>query len=102
LPLSRPRGRASRAHFAFIDHNEQRALLSRRPFARFTDLTDLTEVDEAPVERVFEETVQTGWAIAAPVRLGRRPIGSLTVVEGKNEELPGDIQDHTSSSRSGT
>ncbi|MGW7684379.1 IclR family transcriptional regulator [Kribbella sp. NPDC054772] len=96
-------GATSRAYFAFLDRNERRALLSGRPFARFTDLT---EVDEVALEQVFEDTVQTGWAfsdgeydaatraIAAPVRLGRRPIGSLTVAEGKSEELIDDIRDH--------
>lgn len=96
-------GATSRAYFAFLDRNERRALLTGRPFARFTDLT---EVDESALDTVFEQTVTTGWAfsdgeydaatraVAAPVRLGRRPIGSLSLVEGKTEELPGEIREY--------
>jgi len=96
-------GATPRAYFAFLDGHERRALLTGRPFARFTDIT---EVDQEALERVFEQTVAQGWAcsegeydagtraIAVPVRLGRRPVGSLSVAEAKTDKHLDDIRDH--------
>lgn len=96
-------GATSRAYFASLDASERRALLSGRPFPKYTDYT---EVDAMALEKLFEQAARDGWvysegeydshtrAIAAPVRLGRRPVGSLTVVESKADDLPGDIRDY--------
>jgi len=85
-------GATSRAYFAFLEPHARRAMLNGRPFARFTENT---EVDEAAFESLLDETLRAGWAysegeydsstraIAAPVRLGKTPIGSLSILESK-------------------
>ncbi len=85
-------GATSRAYFAFLPRSERRMLLAGRPVARYTELT---QVDEAELDRVFDETATVGHAasdgeydqstraVAVPVLLGRRPVGSLTLVESK-------------------
>ena len=95
-------GATSRAYFAFLDPHVRRNLLSGRPFARYTNLT---KVDEAALMDMLDATVRRGWAqsdgeydsatraIAAPVRLGTRPIGSLTVLEPKVVSYQDDITD---------
>lgn len=96
-------GATSRAYFAFIDPLTRRKMFSGRPFARYTELT---EVDETALERLLDETYRRGWAysegeydattraVAVPVRIGRRPVGSLTLVEPKVLEHDDDIRDH--------
>lgn len=96
-------GATSRAYFAFLDPLVRRNMLSGRPFARYTELT---EVDEAALERKLDETYRQGWAysegeydattraISAPVRIGTRPVGSVSVVEPKVVERDDDIRDH--------
>ncbi|MDN5963091.1 MAG: IclR family transcriptional regulator [Actinomyces sp.] len=97
-------GATSRAYFAFLPPGERHQLLAGRPVARFTDLTS---VDEEEVERQFDLAVTRGYAlsegeydgrtraIAVPVMVGRRPIGSLTLLEPKvtstTEELLADL-----------
>jgi len=94
-------GATSRAYFAFLEPHTRRALLNDRPRARFTELT---EVDELAFEALLEETFAAGWAysageydsstraIAAPVRLGKTPIGSLSVLE-PNSRADTDLRD---------
>jgi DNA-binding IclR family transcriptional regulator len=96
-------GATSRAYFAFLDPLVRRKMISGRPFARYTELT---EVDEEAFERMLNETYRTGWAysegeydattraIAAPVRIGAKPIGSLTLVEPKIYDFDDDLRDH--------
>jgi DNA-binding IclR family transcriptional regulator len=85
-------GATSRAYFAFLDPLVRRNMLAGRPFARYTELT---EVDDAALERLLDETYRQGWAysegefdqttraIAAPVRVGTTPVGSISVIEPK-------------------
>ncbi|EWS81321.1 IclR family transcriptional regulator [Brachybacterium phenoliresistens] len=85
-------GATSRAYFAFLDPLVRRNMLSGRPFARYTELT---QVDEAALESLLDETYRLGWAssegefdqttraIAAPVRIGSTPVGSISVIEPK-------------------
>ncbi|WP_208020668.1 IclR family transcriptional regulator [Labedella phragmitis] len=96
-------GATSRAHFAFLDPLERRNMLAGRPFARYTELT---EVDEARLERMLDETYRTGWAysegeydsttraIAAPVLIGTTPVGSMSVVEPKVFHFDDDLREH--------
>ncbi|GAA2221995.1 IclR family transcriptional regulator [Promicromonospora sukumoe] len=96
-------GATSRAYFAFLDPLARRNMLSGRPFARYTELT---EVDEAGLDRLFDEAYRTGWAfsegeydsttraIAAPVLIGSNPVGSISVVEPKVFEYDDDLRDH--------
>lgn len=96
-------GATSRAYFAFLDPLVRRNMLSGRPFARYTEIT---EVDEDALEVTLRETYQAGWAysegeydattraIAVPVRIGAKPIGSLTLVEPKIYEYDDELQDH--------
>lgn len=88
-------GATSRAYFAFIDPHERRALLAGHPIARYSELTQI-EMEE--LEPLFEQTVQDGFAysegeydmatraVAVPVILGRRPIGSLSILEPKRPQ----------------
>ena len=83
-------GATARAYFAFIDRGERRTLLWGRPLARFTDQT---EVDVMALEKGFTETELHGYAtsdgeydantraLAVPVMIGRRAVGSLTLGE---------------------
>ena len=96
-------GATSRAYFAFLDPLMRRNMLSGRPFARYTELT---EVDEDALETMLRKTYKAGWAysegeydattraIAVPVRIGDKPIGSLTLVEPKIYEFDDELTDH--------
>ncbi|SCL25728.1 IclR family transcriptional regulator [Micromonospora inyonensis] len=96
-------GATSRGYFAFLDSNERRALISGRVFATFTGLT---KVDEQELERLFVETVAQGYAysegeydyatraLAVPIILRGRPVGSLSLGESKYPARPDDIRDH--------
>jgi len=96
-------GATSRAYFAFLDPAERRALLSGRPSARFSDLTPF---DEREVETLFDTTVGQGYALsqgeydaasralAVPVFGGKRPVGSMTLVENKYSDHGDDLLDH--------
>jgi DNA-binding IclR family transcriptional regulator len=98
-------GATARGYFAFIDPAERRGLLYDTPLGRYSDLT---EVEESRVERLFAETAARGhevtfgeWdprtrAAAAPVSVGRRVVGSLSIgglnttpdgVERRRDEL---------------
>lgn len=95
-------GATSRAYFAFLDPLARRNMLTGRPFARYTELT---EVDESGLDQLFDETYRTGWAysegeydsttraIAAPVLIGSNPVGSISVVEPKVFEFEDDLRD---------
>ncbi|WIB26590.1 IclR family transcriptional regulator [Curtobacterium sp. MCSS17_015] len=88
-------GATSRAHFAFLPPPERAALLHGRPSARYSELT---EVDEDALRALFDDTVHRGYAasegeydaasraVAVPVFAGRRPVGSLSLVEDKTTE----------------
>ncbi len=96
-------GATSRAYFAFLAPKERQALMYERPLARFSEYTRL---DAEAIEQSMIETEQTGWAysegeydqntraVAAPVFVADRPIGSVSIGENKRETL-GDIRDHT-------
>lgn len=96
-------GATSRAYFAFLDSNERRALISGRVFAKFTELST---VDEAELERLFVETAAQGYAysdgeydyatraLAVPILLRGRPVGSLSLGESKYPARTDDICDH--------
>ncbi|PUB27016.1 IclR family transcriptional regulator [Promicromonospora sp. AC04] len=96
-------GATSRAYFAFLDPLARRNMLSGRPFARYTELT---EVDESGLDKLFDQAYRTGWAysegeydsttraIAAPVLIGSNPVGSISVVEPKVFEYEDDLRDH--------
>jgi DNA-binding IclR family transcriptional regulator len=96
-------GATSRAYFAFLDPLVRRNMLAGRPFARYTEIT---EVDEDALEVLLRETYKAGWAysegeydattraIAVPVRIGAKPIGSLTLVEPKIYDYDDDLHDH--------
>ncbi|SCL21782.1 DNA-binding transcriptional regulator, IclR family [Micromonospora pallida] len=96
-------GATSRAYFAFLDSNERRALISGRVFATFTELT---RTDEHELERLFVEAVAQGYAysegeydyatraLAVPIMLRGRPVGSLSLGESKYPARPDDIRDH--------
>lgn len=99
-------GATSRAYFAFLDPLVRRNMLSGRPFARYTELT---EVDETRLDRLLDETYRQGWAysegeydsttraIAVPVLIGSTPVGSMSVVEPKVFDFEDEIRDHLSS-----
>lgn len=96
-------GATSRGYFAFLHPNERRALISGRVFAKFTELT---EKDEQALERLFVETAARGYAhsegeydyatraIAVPIRLRNRPVGSLSLGEPKYPEPKDALLDH--------
>lgn len=96
-------GATSRAYFAFLSPAERRSLLYGRPLAKFSDLT---EVDEQRLELMFAQTVADGYALsegeydastralAVPVLLGRRTIGSLTVTEIKALNPESSLESH--------
>lgn len=95
-------GATSRAYFAFLTARQRQALMYSRPLARFNDLTIS---DAAQIERSMAEAAENGWAysdgeydidtraVAAPVFVGGRPIGSVSIGEHKSERL-GDIRNH--------
>lgn len=96
-------GATSRAYFAFLDPLVRRNMLKGRPFARYTELT---EVDEAALDRMLDETYRQGWAIsegeydsttraiAAPVIVGSTPVGSVSVIEPKVFRYEDPLTDH--------
>lgn len=96
-------GATSRGYFAFLDSNERRALISGRVFAKFTELT---QVGEGELECLFVEAVAQGYAysdgeydyatraLAVPITLRGRPVGSLSLGESKYPERADDIRDH--------
>lgn len=96
-------GATSRGYFAFLPAAERRALTSDRIFPRFNELT---APDEIALERLFQETVRHGYAcsegeydygtraIALPVYMQRRPIGSLSIGESKFPEREDRLLDH--------
>ncbi|QMU97522.1 IclR family transcriptional regulator [Microbacterium esteraromaticum] len=95
-------GATSRAYFAFLSAGQRQQLMYHRPLAKFSDLTAL---DAAEIEADMQKVADTGWAysegeydlntraLAAPVFVAGRPIGSISIGEHKREQL-GDIRDH--------
>ena len=95
-------GATSRGYFAFLTSKERKMLLYDRPIARFTDIT---LVAEQPLERIMLEVARAGWAysegeydfstraVAVPVMLLDRPIGSVSIAETKTDD-ESDICDH--------
>ncbi len=95
-------GATARAYFAFLSAGQRQQLMYHRPLAKFSDLTAL---DAAEIEAEMQLVAEAGWAysegeydlntraLAAPVFLGSRPIGSVSIGEHKREHL-GDIRDH--------
>ncbi|WP_461037401.1 IclR family transcriptional regulator [Streptomyces mayteni] len=89
-------GATSRAYFGMLPSGDRAALLYGRPMARFSERT-LT--DPARLEERFAEVRRTGYAysdgeydaetaaLAAPVLVGRRPVGTLSLV-GPLDVLP--------------
>lgn len=96
-------GATSRAYFAFLGPQELRSLIHGRPLGVFSEYT---EVDEQRLDVLFGQTVVQGFALsegeydvstralAVPVTLGRRPIGSLTVMERKTGDPDSKISEH--------
>lgn len=88
-------GATSRAYFAFLSSKERKVLLYDRPIARFTDLT---LVDEQPLEKIMLEVARAGFAysegeydfstraVGVPVMLMERPIGSVGIAETKTDD----------------
>ncbi|MDA0564212.1 IclR family transcriptional regulator [Streptomonospora sp. S1-112] len=101
-------GATSRAYFAFLDPAERRALLAGRPSARFSDLTPY---EERQVEALLDEAVERGYAISqgeydaasralgVPVFGGKRPVGSVSLVENKYSDHDDDLLDHLAALR---
>lgn len=95
-------GATSRSYFAFLSPAERRNLLHGRPHPRYSEYT---EVDEQRLEALFDQTVTDGYALsegeydastralAVPVILGRRPIGSLSISESKVQQDGTDLMD---------
>ncbi|WP_309127778.1 IclR family transcriptional regulator [Microbacterium sp.] len=95
-------GATSRAYFAFLSAGQRQQLMYHRPLAKFSDLTAL---DAAEVEADMQKVADVGWAysageydqntraLAAPVFVTGRPVGSVSIGEHKRERL-GDIHDH--------
>ncbi|WP_285726775.1 IclR family transcriptional regulator [Psychromicrobium xiongbiense] len=96
-------GATSRSYFAFLNPAERRNLLHGRPFARYSERT---EVDEQRLEDLYNSTITEGFAesegeydattraIAAPVLLGHRPVGSLSIVESKIGAANASLRDY--------
>lgn len=95
-------GAASRAYFAFISSSQRQALMYHRPLAKFSELTSQ---DAHAIEQEMLLVADCGWAysegeydsntraIAAPVFVLGRPVGSVSLGEVKRQNL-GDIRDH--------
>jgi len=95
-------GATSRAYFAFLSAGQRQALMYSLPLARFNDLTIH---DATLIEQAMSEAATAGWAysdgeydfdtraVAAPVFVAGRPIGSVSIGEHKSERL-GDIRAH--------
>lgn len=103
-------GATSRAYFAFLERGERQLLMRGRIFARFTTLT---EADNDVLERLFEDTQTLGYAysegeydfttraLAVPIYLRGRPIGSLSLGEGKASTHPDTLLDQLPPLREG-
>ncbi|MHC6219283.1 IclR family transcriptional regulator [Arthrobacter sp. MMS24-S77] len=95
-------GATSRSYFAFLSPAERRNLLHGRPHPRYSEHT---EVDEQRLEALFDQTVTDGYAfsegeydpstraLAVPVLLGHRPVGSLSISESKVQQDGTDLMD---------
>lgn len=95
-------GATSRAYFATLPAGTRQALMYTIPLAKFSDLTS---DDAAAIEKEMLAVAAQGWAysegeydlntraIAAPVFMLGRAIGSVSIGEHKRENL-GDIRDH--------
>lgn len=95
-------GATSRAYFAMLPPDQRKALMYRGPLAKYSDLT---YDDAAAIEREMEKAADDGWAysageydrntraVAAPVFVGGRPVGSVSIGERKSENVD-DIRDH--------
>lgn len=96
-------GATSRAYFAFLTPSERRTLIAGRRLARFGAMTI---TDEDALEREFHRTAKLGyaltegefdpatWALAVPLMMGRRPLGTLSLGGLKANEFGGDVRDH--------
>ncbi len=95
-------GATARAYFATLDAVTRQALMYTIPLAKFSDLTS---DDATAIEAQMIEVAERGWAysegeydkntraVAAPVFMLGRPVGSVSIGEHKRENL-GDIRDH--------
>ncbi|WP_309131271.1 IclR family transcriptional regulator [Brevibacterium sp.] len=95
-------GAAARGYFAFLDPTERKALLSDRPFGRFSEATT---VDRDELEAQFRSAAEVGYAIsegefdlqtralAVPVYVGRRPVASLCLIENASAEAAEPLRD---------
>lgn len=95
-------GATSRAYFATLPAATRQALMYSIPLAKFSDLTS---DDAAAIEAQMLAVAEQGWAysegeydmntraVAAPVFVLGRAIGSVSIGEHKREAL-GDIRDH--------
>lgn len=94
-------GATSRAYFAFLSPSQRQSLMYHRPLAKFSDLT---AQDAHTIEAEMLLVAEKGWAysegeydsntraIAVPVFVLGRPVGSVSLGEHKREDL-GDIRD---------
>ncbi|MEU5024417.1 IclR family transcriptional regulator [Streptomyces milbemycinicus] len=100
-------GATSRAYFGMLPPGDRAVLLYGRPMARFSENT-LT--DPVRLEERFAEVRRLGYAysegeydphtaaLAVPVLVGRRPVGTLSLaaaleeLRGRREELAGPLQ----------
>lgn len=97
-------GATARAYFATLSASARQALMYTVPLAKFNDLT---ADDATAIEAEMVAVAERGWAysageydintraVAAPVFVGGRAIGSVSIGEHKREQL-GDIRDHVS------
>lgn len=81
-------GATARAYFAFADPAEQHAALHGLPLGRYTDAT-VVDIDQ--IQELYRATARAGyaltfgewdsrtWALAVPVCLGGRTVGSLSL-----------------------
>lgn len=95
-------GATSRGYFAFLPPAERRALTGGLIFPRFSELT---APDAPALEVLFDQTIRNGYAfsdgeydfstraIALPVYMRTRPIGSLSLGETKFPERDDVLQD---------
>lgn len=82
-------GATPRGYFAFTDPREQQMALYGLPLGRYNDAT---VVDAEKVKDLYEEAARAGyavtygewdsrtWALAVPVRIGARVVGSLSLI----------------------
>lgn len=96
-------GATSRAYFAFLSPSQRQSLMYHRPLAKFSDLTSQ---DAHAIEAEMLLVADVGWAysegeydsntraIAAPVFVLGRAVGSVSLGEHKREEYR-DIRDYT-------